>query len=363
MKLSNKTYVPITKAANSTEIITGMDYADLTLRIKWLIFSYVFISNLLLIIGLLNANHKKKSSVMKKLFVFLSCTDILTISLFVTHTYLGKFKYVRMTVGAISQALYLIGCTIFLLISVLRFISVRYPFKRTSNRTVYLVLFVALILGLANGAINYLDDDCYFGAMRNVYIAWWLSIFSTEMILMSLMSLISWRYLSRCQNRLIKDIKIISVEKILMSLMSLISWRYLSRCQNLSDDHKNTDVQNTASLRKKKYAVKTLSYITISYVTCNLALLGCILFQSRLISSTNEEFQIIIGYIVGILYSIVLSNTGNNAIIYLLRSKDLRAFYRGIIFACFKRKKEQDGTLARKDKKVESGSLKQETEL
>ena len=147
---SNNSSISISEAMNCTVATTGhFGYNAVELIIKWLIFCYVMVSNLLLITGLPSTKLKKKLTMMKKLFVLLSCIDILTISLFVLHNYLEEFEAfnAESIVGAISMALYLVGGTIFLTISILRYISVRYPFKRVSNRKVYMALVLAFILG------------------------------------------------------------------------------------------------------------------------------------------------------------------------------------------------------------------------
>ena len=315
---------------NSTGNATVMNYDLVAQKIKWLIFSYVTASNLLLIISLLRTNRRKKLSLMKKLFVFLSCTDMLTISLFLFHNYIEESNDGEIMIGALCQMLYLMGCTIFLTISVLRYISVRYPLKKVSNRTVYLTLLVAFILGVVNGAINFVEESFNLGKLGYIFVAWWLLIFFIEILL--------------------------------MALTSILSWRYLSQFQNFIDHNERTDAQNTASLSKKKYAVKTLIYITISYVTCNLCLLGCILLQPRLASRADGDVQIILGYIVDILYSFVLANTGNNAVIYLLRSKDLRAFYWKNILTCCRKGKKDDEVSTKKDRQ-ELGFDVQESQL
>ena len=178
MRLFNNTSVPIAKGTNYTDTTNGFDHVDLKLKIKWFIFSYVIVSNLLLIVGLLRTNRKKKLTTMKKLFVFLSCTDMLTTCLFMIHNYIDEFKNVEIMIGAISHVLYLMGCTIFLTISVLRYISVRYPLKRVSNRTVYLTLLVAFILGVFNGVINFFEERFYIGELGIIFVSWWLLIFS-----------------------------------------------------------------------------------------------------------------------------------------------------------------------------------------
>jgi len=68
--------------------------------------------------------------------------------------------------------------------------------------------------------------------------------------------------------------------------------------------------------KRKSGAVKTLMIITFFYVVCSLPIL-----IDMGVNSSNEETD------KNIYYSIWMSNSGINAAIYLLRTKELRQYY------------------------------------
>ena len=100
--------------------------------------------------------------------------------------YLGEILAIT---SASSGACYVLGCNIFFIVSGLRFIAIRYPFKRVSNKTIQIALFIALMLAICEGVIGFLNITLpQTLSMIIVYISWWFVLAFGEMILMAVIN-------------------------------------------------------------------------------------------------------------------------------------------------------------------------------
>ena len=84
---------------------------------------------------------------------------------------------------------------------------------------------------------------------------------------------------------------------------------------------KNTSIQKsdegmTKSYNRKRKAVETLMIITFFYVVCSLP----VVIDMCINGSNNKVIK-------NILYPVWMVNSGINATIYLLRTKELRQYY------------------------------------
>ena len=295
--------------------INRVNFGNLDIFSKVLILFvllYVLVSNSLLIYGLLKSgDRQKKLSISKKLFLYLSVNDILASFCAVlndTVYLLNPPRYLSGLVVFLAHGSYFTGYMLFLAISIFRFISLKYPFKRISKCTICSGLSIGILIGTVNGVLQFFLVYKPSKKLRHfVSVFWFLGYFGQTIPLIS-MSILSFHYLNKHH---------IKTEGKTPTCAQ-------SDCKVITNGH----------IERKKYAVKTLSYITLSYVFCNMPILFIILRQARFIVSSDAKVNAILTQLPGILYSIALANIGNNATIYILRSNELRTFYRKKILSC-----------------------------
>ena len=168
--------------------------------IHLIILLFVLIANFLLIFGIKKTN-KGQMSMSKKLFIFLSCADILTAILSVIQSFMtlifvnSKSAIVTVTTG-LCQGSHLIGYFIFVVISVLRFLSVKYPFKQISKLVVYGLIVFWGLFAIVNFCLNYFSF-IHQNIKRYVVLLFWAPLYLSSMILLVTINILSYRILKR----------------------------------------------------------------------------------------------------------------------------------------------------------------------
>ena len=180
----------------------------ISLALIWVVFTYVLLTNFLLVFGLLKTNKGQKLTNSKKLFISMSFIDICTMALSILERYFVRISTSRILLGLIiasSGICYVLACNIFVIISGLRYFALRYPFKRVSNKAIYLALLIALLLAICDGIISFMDATLpQTLLMIIVYISWWSVLAFGEMVLMTVVNILSFRYLKKCQREMNK---------------------------------------------------------------------------------------------------------------------------------------------------------------
>ena len=129
-------------------------------------------------------------------------------ALSILERYFVRISTSRILLGLIiasSGICYVLACNIFVIISGLRYFALRYPFKRVSNKAIYLALLIALLLAICDGIISFMDATLpQTLLMIIVYISWWSVLAFGEMVLMTVVNILSFRYLKKCQREMNK---------------------------------------------------------------------------------------------------------------------------------------------------------------
>ena len=144
---------------NSTTIKNENHFLKIpALVINWFALAYVLTSNFLLIYGLIKTKGNRKLTMSKRLFIYLSTVDIMTAASSVVLTHLKAFGYFYRVssyiINALTHALHIMGCLAFVSITVLRFISIRYPMRIVSGQ----IILTMLLLGLTRSSWSGLNE-------------------------------------------------------------------------------------------------------------------------------------------------------------------------------------------------------------
>jgi len=261
---------------------------------------YVMMSNIMLIYGLYKTN--RKLTLTKKLFVYLSCVDlILIIVSFIITTviyYGNNLSYnIRFAFTSISMSLGLLSFEIFWTISTIRYLSIKKPLLQINTLFVNLALTLEFLLVVLFGNFHFISTR-----QTN----------ATSLMVM---------------NVLLTIVYTIGLPFVLTLNMKACS--ILRFCRKKVDNGNFSSSNGTDPIvKRKRKAAKTLFIISIFYLICNLPL---ILFTSW---KTLEE--ILGNYVfspqhfkwMSYILWVMLVNTGVNATIYIIHSKKIRCYYK-----------------------------------
>ena len=339
---------------NSTSINENNDILKISvLTWNWLTMTYVLTSNTLLVYGIFKTKGNKKLTMSKRLFIYLSIVDILTATTTViqTHLYVFHMPYRFAIATAFSHGLHFMGCLTFVTITVLRYISLRYPLKKVSSQAIIIVNLIGMLFAVFHGIANYFitfQDDLNIQSFASIYWFVTLLIMFLALLIFNFLSLkhLKKAFMSaqtRSPSSLSESFKTITDVKI--------------RENSPNDVYQNDIALSRQNIKKKKHAIKTLCCITLSYIVFNLPLMLLMLTQLYFTTYINSyETKQSFRYWVGLLYYLVLINTGNNAAIYVLRSKELRIFYKNKMLNCFRRKITSKSSATNRTDKYAAGT-------
>jgi len=263
----------------------------------------------------------RQLSLTKKLFIYLSIIDMLTTCIGVICItlvlYTENICHVTFAVTLITNLLIFLSLELFLHITVLRYLSITRPFLRIKQSHQKGILLLEVI-----GACSFCT--AYFFITKSVPLK------RTPLIQFTIVVIfLTW---------IATDLTI--------NVLSYKAMRQMSRKRNNKETKKTNEIgmkthdysrrihvfQNTSSNNsdQRKKAVVTLIIITVSYLVCNLPITAYTLISA--ISSYNESEISITAMnpiiLTMLMHCIQLTNGGLNAIIYILRSKEIRGFYK-----------------------------------
>ena len=315
----SRCYVPNVNQTfnNITIYIVDGDTENYAFAVSLLINIFVFLSNTMLIYGLHKTN--RQLSLTKKLFIYSSIVDITSNCIGLVGNVMVFYVHnisciVNLVIASIINGL---NCTSFELlfnISVLRYLSIVRPFLRIRTSHQKAVLIIELICALSTCILSVffiqslsMDSHSYSQYITTV-------IFLILIGVVLIINILSYKAMHKKKRKTPK-----TTNNIAMKLHE--SYR-ISPAANTSS--------NTSDKRTKA-AVVTLIIITVSYVVCNLPIITFILIGT-LQSYLNEPYLFTQTVnpilLVAIMHYIQLINGGVNAIIYILRSKEIRKFYK-----------------------------------
>jgi len=302
----------------SAETLLNKQLDITTLIGSTIITIFVMLSNLMLIYGLYRTT-KQPMSTTKKLFIYLSCTDIMT-------TLIGEMKHILsyhirnciilLALTSVNNVFFCLGMEIFSTISILRYLSLKNPFQNVGKRRIHLILLIETVVSTLIGV-------CYFSFLYDIEESTMIAIQFVVTILYFLMV----------------------SSLLLINLLSYITIRSNIKCGvTASNDNKqsgngnshdvtDSDCINEKKNKRKKYAVNTLIIISVFYMFCHLPM--CIYFFIATVKSLETSYNFS-SYarayqISNFLLFVVWSNNGFNAAILIIRSKDILQFYSLVI--------------------------------
>ena len=269
-------------------------------KVIFVVTALSFVVNMMLIYGFYKTS--RPFSIVTKLFICLSVWDVLTAvgfsasALMTSFAEGGQHCLVLLILFAFGQFQFFFAVDLFLTISVLRFIALRWPLRRIRSRYVYYVVIAEIIVG----------NICSFsplwvvlrqGTLRNDtfqisrYIS---SILIAFVVVILAINILSYRQLEKSRRR----------TKSTISGSEDIDLSNPSKCE---------------SFDKKREAVKTLILITLCYLVCYLPYAIYMFFIE--LDGGNRTMRYNLKYIG-------VANGGLNSLIYILRTKKIRNFYK-----------------------------------
>jgi 7 transmembrane receptor (rhodopsin family). len=260
-------------------------------------FLFVFseVSNVLLLIALLRV--KKPFNTTKKLYIYLTCIDIVLLLAFAPsymHQYLNNLPFILQTAFLLAQNFtQILDMLTFCTISFMRYWSLHRPFLPIRTRMAYGILGVELA----------------FAVVLDVGIVLPSLILPFDV------------YIKPAQVITVSIIAITLLFIVIVNTLSYVRLRKPRRRKKKNETVNELEIGGmTESDHRKREAVKTLMLITFFYVVCTLPVLVSIYINT---STKEEKYK----NDVIIFISVWTSNSGINAVIYLLRTKDLRQYY------------------------------------
>jgi len=333
-----------------------------------LVSTYVVISNLMLIYGLLRVS-KGDLSISKKLFIYLSVVDLLstisTLLPLVFMTYNLPCMSIRMTYSA-AATLEFLDLMVLDTICTLRYLSVKKPLLPISNEIVYKVVgvefavfFVCLVAMIIRTALT--ESGQYFSYTQIVSTVV-LTSFVMYAVVINLLTKYGLRKISKnghskkcctCtlsgerigkMNNDTDKMKYSCKLKIMSTQVSTSSLSTLKRCsskQAVPDLLENgggqikfsSPAQNIhleRAQKQKREAHKTLVIITIFYIICYLP--ATVNLFVMVIGKKSKDFYY--SQLFALLNTIWNLNAGINSTIYIVRTRELRQYFN----RCFHRR-------------------------
>jgi len=314
-------FKPSQNQSDSTYISFNQHLHITTLVGSIIICTLVLLSNLMLIYGLYRTT-KRPMSTTKKFFIYLSCTDTMTVIIGVSRHILSyHLTNCKLLLGldTVSDVFFCLGMATFSTISVLRYLSLRNPFMRVGKGRMKLILLVEMtasmmIIGFSHYSI--FNDDA-----RNVVFI--IQLFIIITYLLSVTSLLMLNLLSY------------------ITLKANIKHGVAKTKTN--EQSGNGNLQNTPDVTKsnfsgqwknkrKKDAVNTLIIISVFYMICHLPF-GIYLFFAA-VNGLQVDDELNFGntyQISSLLLFVSMSNNGFNATILIIRSRDILSVYKLMI--------------------------------
>ena len=262
---------------------------------------FILTSNLMLIYGFYKTS--RSLTIVTKLFIYLSKTDItfilvMVVLFFVKKSGLNPRLFNALTNGLL-YSIFIMDMLIFWTISFLRFLSIYKPMHRVKTRRIHIALLVDFL-------ISFLAANTIFWTFNSITSA---RVQSINFVLAI----------------------IILFGAILMNLaLHVASLIILRRSTSSKANQKGHNVlRNQSVIKRNKKALNTLLLITVVQLFCLIPLPLMVIISG--IWKINTKFNVF-----GFCQCLQASSFGFNSLIVILRTKNLREFYRKK-FCCFPR--------------------------
>jgi hypothetical protein len=315
-----------------------------TETVRIIIFVFVLVSNTLLTVGILKTN--RTLSITNRLFVYLSGIDMLFVPLAIFRKVMKSIEpfWLSAFYGSVDFLLRSNGMLAFLIISILRFYSIYRPFVPVESRTV-VTFTVIKVIGTSIISvqifINFLEGVTLIELAN-------LNIFCGIFVLVVTFMTVICNALSR------HILKKAAITTISIQLKSTTSTSYsdthievenpasvvTAEPLEVQDTHfqrkpaqQNTTINLPTPSRsqiKKEKAVRTLNIITFFYCILCLPFSFYILLAGSIYIHNPDNVHVYDGLMMyAEIFSLLgFSNSGVNALIYLLACKKIKKYYR-----------------------------------
>ena len=263
----------------------------------FLLILFMLTTNLMLIYGFYKTS--RPFTIITKLFIYLSLVDIIMMlsrTLYLLQVFLEMSPLMLSIVADLIDFSYSYGIAVFATISFLRYRSIKKPLHSIKPRRIMMVLIgQAISCGLLLG--------CLF-----VTLYWEVDVLLIKKLYYCLPIL-----------------QLLAISFVLcINMMSYRKLKLMKRMVGLSDD-----IENTSTQRRQKSLSEAnicLLYITTFYVLCQVPLSISSLLLLLDLDFWNRIWAKWGFYLLSsILYTV---NTGINSLIVVLRTKNLREFYK-----------------------------------
>ena len=284
---NNYTFNTTTEFAEDVDnLVIGIPYGILLI--------FVLTSNFMLIYGFYKTS--RPFTIITKLFIYLSLVDItsnLVLISYISSTLLDLLTCLAVFfIFACIQFVYLLCILIFATISFMRYWSIKRPlYPIDANR----IIFVSIVQVIISGIIG-----AGFIALFYFQVSYEQIIYVNYAVPVSQFLAVSF---------------VLSV-----NFMSYKKLKSMERINGLSNNGENTLTQRQKTLSE---ANTCLLYITVFYILCPLPLFTATLFGIERLLGYSWGFYLFISTQI-----LNMSNGGINSLIVILRTKNLREFYR-----------------------------------
>ena len=298
---------------NLSEVVVGNSrYEEIDSYIGAFLCCFVFITNTLLINGFLRTC--KPLSVNNKLFMYLSCIDLLSIPTIPYNFFMAPKPGASCMIMAIEIALEIFttfeSMVLYMIINVLRCVSFWKPFLKIQNKYLYALIFFTQLIPLGNGLV-------FFVLTLNALVTLpFILVMAINLTVISVSLAIITFCINLVSYRLLKNLCTTQTESAKKN-KSLIST-------------KRAHQENRQSKAKKIYALNTLLALNIIYTVSWLPY--CLYFATAAVKMKQDERDTK-GFITSMLYynffnAVSYSNSGINALVYLYRNQKIRKYYK-----------------------------------
>ena len=275
-----------------------------------LVTMFISTSNFMLIYGFYKTS--RPFTIITKLFIYLSVVDIVYILFTTVYAFLDSPECWLISIFYVLTELpYFLGITVFAIISLLRYRSIRKPLH--SINSIHLI-FILIVQVIACGLLT-----------ASVFILFYFEI-SYEQMLYVLFALPISKFIAIS---FVFIVNILAYKKI----------KSMKKMFRFSINNEKPSAQRQKTLSKANIS---LLCITVFYIFCPLPLLITVMFDLEELLEHSWGWYILIST-----HIVYITNTGINSIIVILRTKNLREFYKKkccCITRIYRRTKNQNST-------------------
>ena len=329
------TQIPSLVNATATALVNSRTLITNTIFMTTLAI-FIIIPNTILILGIVKTS-KPSITLSKGLYIYVSCVDLLYGVL--TNPYFLILNWTQKTctnqsVGmAFSTVSVGLSTSTFVLISMIRNQKIRKPLSEIRCHLVcgYLIAFVVIFIGYSVLTMWVFSDAFTTRALLATYWMLMFVFFFAETLLMIIFN--TWTKITlHCSNKIKKNEN--KNNKIDKGNMKLDKAKKKHGARSAKSNLSEEDSMRLVVEQRNTRAVMTLLWLSAVYTVCILPVaLYYLLLYVALLDFYGNPMWVVMAYAR---YPVVLSLlplcSGLNAIVYLVKSPEIKKYYRTIMF-------------------------------